>query len=173
MIRNIFIINNGVPLVTKNFGECQSLGNDNHLISGFIEALFSFSKEIVKSSIQSMNFDEYTFYFYKNPAYEDILYVVVSDRDDEPELMKFKIRKISSIFIEQYTDKLQSFKGDIGIFDGFGDILIEMNIAQKNCGGRPECEGCPNSQKVSKILNFFKKDKKSFLQRLKSFFTRK
>jgi len=173
LIRNLFIIYNGVPLVTKNFGKCQKLGNDEYLVSGFIGALHSFSKEVVKSAIKSISFDEYNFHFYKDIKIENLLYILVCDQDDDKDTIKFKIEKIAELFNQNYDDEITRFKGDIEVFDKFSNILIEMNIAQKNCGGRPECEGCPNSEKTSKIINAFKENPKSFFQKIKSFFKRK
>ncbi len=91
---------------------------------------------------------------------------------DDPAEIQFKIKRIAALFSDLHNDDAKQFNGNTEKFDTFGDTLIAMNLAQKNCGGRPECEGCPNSLKTSKILDAFKKDKRSFLTRIKSFFRR-
>ncbi len=158
-------------MVKLNFGECHSLGLDENLISGFICALESFSNEITRSIIKSINFEDYIFHFYKDQR--NLLHVFISEPDDDIEVINFKIRRIASLFVEMYSTILQEYNGEISRFNDFGNILIDMNLTQKNCGGRPECEGCPNSVKTLKVLDAFKEKKKGFLNRLKSLFNRK
>ncbi len=170
MIRNLFIINHGIPLVKLNFGECHSLGVNDTLVAGFIEAMNSFSNEITGSSIKNINFRDYIFHFYKDEEIFNNLFVFIADSEEDADLINFKIKKIASIFNEKYNDILQNFNGDVGKFDNFKNILIEMNLTQKNCGGRPECEGCPNSGKNLGIIKDFEKNKIGFLNRFKKLF---
>jgi hypothetical protein len=173
MIRNIFITQNGISLVKLNFGECHSLGNNEDLVTGFLCALDSFSKEVTGSTIKSMYFDEYKFHFFKDEDYFDLLYVFITEILDDPNEVDFKIRKIASIFAEKYADAMKDFYGEISKFDDFKSILIDMNLAKKNCGGLPECTGCPNSVKTLNVIDTFQVSKKGFLRRFKSIFKRK
>lgn len=172
MIRNIFIIQNGIALVKSNFGECHSLSGDSNLIAAFMSGLDSFSRELTGSSIKSMNIEDYEFYFFKDGGKFDLLYVFISEKGDNSETIDFKMKKTAELFLERYSESLESFHGEVSRFEGFKALLIEMQIAQKNCGGRPECEGCPNSSNVLKFLNVFQNEKKGFFSRLKSFFTK-
>lgn len=172
MIRNIFIIQNGIALVKLHFGNCHSLTGDSTLIAGFMSGLDSFSQEITGSSIKSMTVEDYHFYFYKNGDPLELLYVFICDSDDDSEQIDFKLKKTAELFQDKYAGKVDDFDGEISKFKAFKETLLDMNIAQKNCGGRPECEGCPNSTNVLKFLGSFQKEKKGFFSRLKSFFKR-
>jgi len=172
IIRNIFIIQNGVPLVKLNFGECHSLGDNEDLIAGFIHGLESFTSKIMGSSLKSINVEDYIFYFYKDPSKYHLLFIFITEPDADEESIKFKMKKIAGLFIEKYSEVLVDFTGEVSQFNDFKDLLIQMNLAQKNCGGRPECEGCPNSGNYLKVLDIFKKEKKGFFKRLRSVFKR-
>jgi hypothetical protein len=151
LIQNIFIFKAGVALVNQNFGQCHALGNDINLISSYLYALQQISLEITGTSIKSLNFEKISFHFYKDPYDPNIFYVVVTDVDDNLEEINFKIHRIAEIFDKTYKNYLQEFHGNIVPFRTFGDILIDMNITQRNCGGGSECEGCANKDQISEI----------------------
>jgi len=170
MIRNIFIIKNGIPLVIINFGACHSLGSDDDLISGFIYVFGTFSRELTGDMIKTIDFENYKMYFYEDKTYLDLLFVFIYEINVKSKDIEFRIKKVASLFDERYSHRISEFNGNISHFSDFKNILLEMNLAQKNCGGRPECEGCPNSNKTLSLLNSFSNDKDGFLHRLKSFF---
>lgn len=170
MIRNIFIIKNGIPLVVINFGACHSLGNDDDLISGFIYVFGTFSRELTGDMIKIIDFESYKMYFYEDKTNLDLLFVFIYEVNIKSKAIEFKIRKVVSLFNEKYSQRISEFDGNITYFNDFKNILLEMNLAQKNCGGHPECEGCSNSNKTLSLLTSFKNDKNGFLHRLKSFF---
>lgn len=172
MIRNIFIIKDGAALVKLNFGKCHSIKENQDLVTGFISGLVSFSKEAIGTSIETMTIDKYIFYFLKEEERSNLLYVFVSEEDDDPEKIQFKMKKIADLFFERYDSVIDDFDGEVSRFGAFKQDLIEMNLAKKNCGGRPECKGCPNSSKSAHFLEVFEKEQKSFFQRIKSFFSR-
>ncbi|MHA1265874.1 MAG: hypothetical protein ACTSRS_11630 [Candidatus Helarchaeota archaeon] len=158
--------------MSRNFGECQSIDVEPSLFTGFISALQTFAREITQSVMKSVNFEEFNFKFFKDPKISELYYVLVTDLEDEPALTEVKLIKIAELFRERYGTEILQFRGDISLFEEFGDLLIEMKIAQKNCGGRPECDGCPNSIKTSKIIEFYKRERKGLFSRLKAFFRR-
>jgi hypothetical protein len=102
-----------------------------------------------------MEFDEFSFHFYRDPNDPSIYFLFVTDIEEEKNEITFKIRKIANIFNEKYSEILENFNGNISRFDSFGTMLIEMKLAQKNCGGHSECIGCPNSDLDSRILRAF------------------
>jgi hypothetical protein len=155
LIQNIFIFKAGIALVNQNFGQCHALGNDINLVSSYLYAIQQLSLEITGTSIKSLNFEKIAFHFYRDPNDSNIFYVVVSDVDDNLEDINFKIHKISEIFNKTYNNYLQEFHGNIVPFRNFGDILIEMNIAQRNCGGGSECKGCARNDEFSEIRDIF------------------
>ncbi len=170
MIRNIFIIKDGVPLIKLHFGECHSLGSNEELLTGFLCALQNFSKELTGSTIKSINLEEYNFYFYKDERRPDLLHVFISDGGEDPSDINFKIQKIAGIFTSKYDSTLEAFDGEVSQFDDFKQVLLDMNLARKNCGGHEECEGCPNNTKTLKFLNTFQTNRTGFLSWLRKVF---
>ena len=158
MIQNIFIFKAGIVLVNQDFGQCHALGNDINLVSSYLYALQQISVEITGTSIKSVNFEKIVFHFYKDPYDPNIFYVIVTDIDDDLEEIKFKIHRIAEIFDQNYKETLQDFYGNISPFSNFGDVLISMNLAERNCGGGSECEGCTNKDQFSEIGNILKVD---------------
>ncbi|MFX1451872.1 MAG: hypothetical protein ACFFCM_13585 [Promethearchaeota archaeon] len=159
---------NGVLLLDRNFGECQSFNGNSSLISSFISALTIFSGEFTVSPLKSIHFTDFKIHFYKDPGNLNILYILIVDSEDDPNQIDYKLQKISTLFIEKYLNILENFNGKISQFDKFGDLLIKMNLAQKNCGGHPECKECPNREKNSKIFMAFKKDEGRFKSQIES-----
>ncbi len=168
IIRNIFIIRNGVLLLDRNFGECQSFNGSFSLFSGFVSALETFTGEITKSALKSINFEDFKINFYRDLNKLDLLYVLITDLDDNYDQIQHKLKKISRLFLEKHQDILTNFDGNINQFNKFGDILIDMEIAQKNCGGHPECYECQNRNNNSKIFMAYKKDTIGFKNQINS-----
>jgi len=147
MIRNIFVIDSitGNSLVAANFGECHSLGNDSGMVSGFISALYSFSKSLNGESITEVRLGELHFLI-KN--HRDLLFVIMSD-DDNIEENQLKLDKIARIFYELYGTQLQALS-DHGMIplSNFGTYLVDNGITEHNCGSNPICDDCENRDKI-------------------------
>jgi hypothetical protein len=155
LIQNIFVFKAGVLLVDQNFGQCHSLGSDINLVSSYLYALQQISLEITGTPIKSLNFEEIALHFYKDPSDPSIYYVIVTDVDDNIDEINFKIHRIAEIFEQNYKDHLKDFFGNIAPFRNFGEILINMNLAEKNCGGGSECEGCSHNDEFSELGKVF------------------
>lgn len=168
MIRNIFIVQNGIPLVKLNFGDCHSLGENQELIIGFMAAFEIFAKTVVQSKMESIKMEDYIIRYFKDQSELNLLYVFIIENEKKSDEINLKMQRISSLFSERYGDVVLNFDGNVSRFYNFRNDLINMNLAQKNCGGRPECEGCPNSKKSLKFLKMFKKERMGFFRRLKS-----
>ena len=151
MIQNIFVFKAGVVLVNQNFGQCHSLGRDINLISSYLYALQQISIEITGTAIKSLNFEEIALHFYKDSNDPNIFYVIVTDVEDDIDEVNFKIHRIAEIFNQNYKTILEDFHGYVNPFRNFGDILISMNLAEKNCGGGSECEGCAHNNDFSDL----------------------
>jgi len=141
LIQNIFVFKAGIALVNQNFGQCHSLGRDINLVSSYLYALQQLSIEITGTAIKSLNFEEIALHFYKD---------IIDPNDDKDEI-NFKIQRIAEIFNQNYESILKDFHGFVGPFRNFGDILISMNLAEKNCGGGSECEGCSHNNDFSDL----------------------
>ncbi len=171
MIRDIVILNkSGISLFSQNFGECHSFGEDPHLFAGFISAIYSFSESINSGGISKIDLSgDKRILFQKN---DKRIYTIICDSTDDIQAMEVKAEKISEIFENEYKEELERFEGDISYFEGFGNLLLDLKITQKNCGGRPECDGCPNSTKSLPLDNITNKLKEeaSLWQKIKSKF---
>jgi len=170
LIQNIFIFKSGIILVSQNFGLCHALGNDINLVSSYLYALQQLSVEITGTSIKSLIYEKIALHFYKDPYDPNIFYVIVTDINDDLEEINFKIHRIAEIFDKNYKDNLQDFHGNISPFRNFGDILIEMNLAEKNCGGGSECEGCSHNEEFSEIGKIMEVKEGRFLSRIRKLF---
>ena len=147
MIRNIFVIDSttGNSLVTANFGECHSLGNDSGMVSGFISALYSFSKSLNGETINEVRLGELHFLIQNH---RDLLFVIASDNDNIEE-NRLKLDKIARIFYELYgtQPRVLSDHGMIPLSD-FGTYLVDNGITEHNCGNNPLCDDCENREKM-------------------------
>lgn len=160
IIKNLFIIQNGILLVNHNFGKCNSLEANMELISGFLSALQIFSSKIAGSLLKSINFENLTFHFYVDLKDPSLFYVFTTDIDYDQEEINFYIKRVASLFYKKYFIDLKNFSGAISPFSSFVDSLIEMKIIQKNCGKFPECIRCLKSKKISKIFESLKENAK-------------
>ena len=142
MIRNLIVLDHeGSNLLEVNFGECHSLMAGETAISNFITALHMFGKSMIGHSIRNIRF-EHLYFMLLNE--EDFLFLISID-DDLIAENRFKLERISELFLEKYSQELRDIKeSDNGHdFTEFIDLLIDMNIAQRNCGGNPTCDDCP------------------------------
>ncbi|MHA1730960.1 MAG: hypothetical protein ACTSU5_03410 [Promethearchaeota archaeon] len=166
MIRDVVVIDHGgVPVFAHNFGACHSFHTDVYLVSGFMSALQSLAKTVQGGEITYVGMGELSIYFHK---LADYLYAVICDASDPEEATKVKVRRIGEMFTERYGAALQGFRGEVGQFDEFADVLVELKITQKNCGGRPECAGCENESKHLPLEEWIPKLRKR--ARLRRFF---
>lgn len=143
MIRNLIILDDaGSNLLDVNFGQCHSLGGSPLLISSFISAIYSFGKYAIGEGIKNIKFENLVFLLL---AKDGIIFLISAD-DEEIDNNRLKLERISQMFLENYRQELIDFEKTrvTPDFSEFTTLLLNLNITQKNCGGRPECEGCPN-----------------------------
>ena len=157
-IQKMFILKDGILLVDKNFK--GNLNVEMRLLSGFISATQTFSKEMTGSSMRSMNFDNLTFHFYLDKKIPGLFYVLITDSDYNFKEVRCKLLKISSLFIDNYSKYLVKFSGDISPFSAFKDLLSKIKIGKRYCGDRKKCTFCRYREESSSI-NFKIKDEKN------------
>jgi hypothetical protein len=170
MIRDVIILHkSGVPLFYQNFGQCHSFGQEINLISGFISAIQMFSEQLAGSQIEMIELMEKKMAFSKSNS---TINAIICDKTDTNDVISVKIKKVTEIFENEYKQQIKDFNGNIALFDKFGQVLIDLNITQKNCGGRPECEGCPNSSKSLPLQQYIEQlyQKRGLWQRIKAKF---
>lgn len=147
MIRNLIIIDkNGRALLSTNFGECHSLGEDNEMISGFISAVYSFSKIFEAESVDAIQLGALSFILMNKGT----LVFALSADDEDPAAHKATLVTVIELFEELYDYYSMSVESDIdtAIFQEFPKFLVDQGILKPNCGKYIECEGCPNSEKT-------------------------
>ena len=157
MIQNIFICKNGILLTSQNFGNCHSIDLKKDLISNFFTVIQKFSIAITGTSINYINFEKLLIYLYEDPNDENLLYILTTDIDDTPLEINFKMHKIADLFFNNYRQYIKQFKGNIVPFQTFGNTLIKMNLALRNCGGHPTCNNCSKNLNKNTLLSDIEK----------------
>ena len=147
MIRNLIIIDkDGRALLSTNFGECHSLGENNEMVSGFISAVYSFSKMFEAESVDAIQLGKLSFILMSKG---NLVFALSADNEDiTPH--KATLVSIIDLFEELYDYYSMSVESDIdiAIFQEFPKFLVDQDILKPNCGKYTECEGCPNSEKI-------------------------
>ena len=159
MIRNLIILDNaGRNLLAVNFGECHSLGGSSLLVSSFISAIYSFGQSALGEGVKNIKFENLIFLLM---AKDDLIFLISAD-DDETENNRLKLDRISAMFLEKHAQEIQDFEKTslTPDFTEFTNLLLDLKITQKNCGGKPECEGCPNHRvlPLDEIVKVFRKE---------------
>ncbi len=147
MIRNLIIIDkDGRALLSANFGECHSLGKDSDLVSGFISAIYSFSKMFEAESVDEIQLGKLTFILMSKG---NLVFALSAD-DEDITPHKVTLVSIIDLFEELYDYYSMSVESDIdmAIFQEFPKFLVDQDILKPNCGKYTECEGCPNSEET-------------------------
>jgi len=144
MIRNLIIINrDGRALLSANFGECHSLGEDDEMVSGFISALYGFSKLLEATSLDQIELGALTFILMTKG---NLVFALSADDENIPE-HKSTLVRIIDLFEDLYDYYTVCVEPDIDVtvFHEFPKFLVDQEILKPNCGNYTECEECPNS----------------------------
>ena len=141
MIQNLIIIKNGATIFNENFGECHKLNSNPMLLSAFFDALLSFAEEFEQGTLEQLKFKKSNINYLK---FDDLLYIAITDITDETNVIKSKLNKVAELFTEKYEINLLNHSGEFTQFRNFSDILIELGIAQRNCGEHSDCSECSN-----------------------------
>lgn len=128
-IKGIFILNSTgnhyFSKISKNYDKMSEL--DVH-ISGFISALFSFSKEIIgKESegtrLKEINFGDQRFYMVNK---EGIIFAYLVDKINS--ISERYMYLIAEEFIEEFRDKIKNYDGCVSDFEIFEDRINQYLI---------------------------------------------
>ncbi|MHA2386782.1 MAG: hypothetical protein ACXAEE_11290 [Candidatus Thorarchaeota archaeon] len=137
------------------------MGGDPSMLSAFFSAIHKFGQANEGGPIQQVEFEHLTFLV---KEMDDLLFVISFDDDNVKENV-VKLDRIADIFTHVYGHYLTDGEDAIGIPDttDFDNLLIDLKIAQRNCGGRPLCEGCPNARvlPLDQIIESFQDDEAS------------
>lgn len=117
MIHNFYLLKkSGECIIHRKYG---SLETDEHLVSGFLSAMFSFGRSISGCNIESVLLDDKKFTYVIN---DDIILAAYTDRDD---LVKDKLQALSQEFTETYGN-LENWDGNRDRFVDFQQKLDEI-----------------------------------------------
>ena len=143
MIRNLIIIDeNGRALLTANYGDCHSLGDDNDMISGFISAVYGFANVVNSTSVNEIQLGDLTFILQSKG---NLVFAISMDDRNLTEHRK-TLGKIIEIFEDLYDYYSLCIESNIdkSTFAEFPKFLVDQEILQPNCGDYTECAECPN-----------------------------
>jgi len=146
MIRNLIIIEeNGRALLTANYGDCHSLGEDNDMISGFISAVYGFANVVNSTSVDEIQLGDLTFILQSKGN----LVFALSMDDGNLTQHRITLAKIVDLFedLYDYYSLCVDSNVDKSIFAEFPKFLVDQEILQPNCGKYTECAECPNRVK--------------------------
>jgi hypothetical protein len=146
MIRNLIIIDkDGRALLSANYGDCHSLGEDEDLISGFVSAVYGFSRFLDAKTLDQIQLGTLTFILMSKG---NLVFTLSVDDENIPE-HKSTLVKIIDLFEELYDYYTVCIEPDIdnSVFKEFPKFLVDQEILSRNCGNYSECEGCPNRTK--------------------------
>ena len=146
MIRNLIIINeNGRALISANFGECHSFGEDDELVSGFISAVHGFSRLLDAESVDEIQLGSLTFILMSKG---NLIFALSAD-DEDLQRHRMTLTRIVDLFedLYDYYTVCVDPEIDVAIFHEFPKFLVDQDILKPNCGNYTECEECPNSTK--------------------------
>ncbi|MHA1221037.1 MAG: hypothetical protein ACTSQB_04820 [Candidatus Heimdallarchaeota archaeon] len=150
MMQNILVLKDGSTLVNENFGDCRSIHSNPILLSGFFEALLSFSEEMHRGKLEQLQFENASVNFLKMNG---LVFIAVCDKIDSLRKIKKKLSRIAEIFWVDYEKYLTNFSGEITVFSKFKEKLLKFEIVHRNCGKYTECTDCPNHLNDNPIVN--------------------
>jgi ABC-type uncharacterized transport system fused permease/ATPase subunit len=114
MIHNFYLLKkSGECLLHRKYG---SLETDEHLVTGFLSAMFSFGRTISGCNIESVLLDDKKFTYVIK---DDIILAAYTDRDD---VVKDKLQDLSQEFTQTYGN-LENWDGDRDRFVDFQQKL--------------------------------------------------
>ena len=133
MIRDIVIIKDGIPLLSKNFSNSEKLfskTDDLIMISGFFSALNSFSDQFDNlgsiSELKLSNSDS-KLSFLRDQSIPNLVYLASFDEKSKGVNVQRYLRKISNTFLKKYNiDQITKWCGRSNTFKSFEEIIEQF-----------------------------------------------
>ncbi|HUY01211.1 MAG TPA: hypothetical protein VMV49_16745 [Candidatus Deferrimicrobium sp.] len=121
---------NGIWIIKKDAGICifhkvfEGKEIDPQLFSGFLSGIYTFSEEISESGgIETLELKEVRILY---GVVSDLIFILSITKDEDVDIIRKKISDISKVFHEKYSDLLQNWDGNIGIFEPFNRNLNQI-----------------------------------------------
>lgn len=144
MINDFLIIKDGLPLLSKNFSISKNIFSETDsliLVSGFFSALNSFSdsfEDLGTISELKLSNNELKLSFLKDSSIPNLIYIATYDEKSKPVNVLRILRKLSRTFLQKFSiDDIVNWKGNIGAFKSFDDILmafVEEELRESDTG---------------------------------------
>ncbi len=132
IIKDIFIIKDGIPLLTEHCAELGGIlsNNDNALmISGFFSALDSLSDQFQDfGNISELKLsNDMKLSFMRDPKIDNLIYIASTDTKSDEKSVKKILKKISSSFSNKYNaNMLEKWSGKRADFKDFKEELEKI-----------------------------------------------
>ena len=133
MIKDVVIIKDGIPLLSKNFSNSEQLfskTDDLIMISGFFSALNSFSDQFDDlgsiCELKLSNTDS-KLSFLRDRSIPNLIYLASFDEKSKGVNVQRYLRKISNTFLRKYNiDQITKWRGRANTFKSFEEIIKQF-----------------------------------------------
>ncbi|MEM4546992.1 MAG: hypothetical protein QXM12_07820 [Nitrososphaerota archaeon] len=125
-IHNIMVIGGG--------GIClaSAVSGGEQLVGGLISAIMSFSRSVIGSEIEFLEFKDRKVYFVVDKEKDVCVAAILSEKLPEA-LIKFILEDVLNVFLSKYGNVLENWNGDLSVFN-------EMNSYLKSLVSKPFME---------------------------------
>jgi hypothetical protein len=143
----------GVPLFAKCYAGITCKKHPDHsLQSGFLAALFQFSKETFSEhGIKSVIFDDFKLDF-KVDEKNELIIVLANPLEEDNEQIKHHLETTHQLFIQKYQRKLDSLAVNTQTFVEFDKDLVARNIVPQRAKKDLPLEKIPFWKKILKKI---------------------
>ena len=144
MIKDVVIIKDGIPLLSKNFSNSEQLfskTDDLIMISGFFSALNSFSDQFDDlgsiCELKLSNTDS-QLSFLRDRSIPNLIYLASFDEKSKGVNVQRYLRKISNTFLRKYNiDQITKWRGRANTFKSFEEIINLHSTTPTNPDTKP------------------------------------
>jgi hypothetical protein len=129
---DVFILDkSGLPYYSKCFGgETCKMRPDHSLQTGFLAALYAFSKESYgQQEIRTVVFNDMKLHF-KTDQEKDIIVVFTSPLSEKEEVVEGQMDMTLRAFLENHNDDIGRGYVDADKFTGFDQILQDIGVVK-------------------------------------------
>ena len=139
----------GVPLFAKCYGGQTCKNHPDHALqSGFLAALFSFSKEAFSSNgVKSVIFEDFKLDF-KVDEENDLIVVLTNPLDEDERKIKKHLSDTHKTFVEKYHPIINLIVYDTNLFADFDQDLVKLNVVSNNAKKDLPLEKIPFWKKI-------------------------
>jgi len=130
MIRDVLIIKDGLPLLSKNFSNTNTIfsqGESLMMMSGFFSAMNSFSDQFENLGTVSelkLSKNDLKLSFLRDNSLPNLIYLATFDEDSKGVNVQRALRKISNTFLQKYNvNQILNWRGKKDTFKEFEEII--------------------------------------------------